>query len=156
MQLNCRSIFICHHHHALTPLLGYRPSTSVLQSPLSCAFLSSCFHVRPVCPVSAWKSRRQLFSDGLFSFFPGGSMSCGTCCWLLQRVSNPAPSSFTNFIFCWHLLCSLPQVSVSDLFWPVDIEDASQTCVDKCLDPGNGCLCHPLCFRTVKQHRLHV
>ena len=99
------------------PLLlpEYRPPITTLQSPLSWAILSSCFHVYPVLLMSFSSSRRQVFRGlplflwpwgfqfrawrpmqlgGLRSVWPSHlhllrrmSSSTGVCCVLAHRVS---------------------------------------------------------------------
>ena len=58
-------------------------------------------------------------------------------------MTYPAPFSLLYFWFYGHLLCSGPQVSVGDDFWPSDVEDGSETSVDECLQfvgVGFGCM----------------
>ena len=56
-------------------------------------------------------------------------------------MSNPAPLPLQNLLGHWFLSRSLPQIFVWDHLWPSDVIDAPQTCVDKCLNLLQHCLC---------------
>ena len=44
-------------------------------------------------------------------------------------MPDPSPSSSSNFVCCWGLFCSCPQIVVADLVRPVDFQDSSETFV---------------------------
>ena len=68
----------------------------------------------------------------------------------------PLPPSLCDFCFYRGLVGSLPQIGVTYFVGPSNLEDASQTRVDKCLDPvycGNS---HPPCLGTIEKYSLDV
>ena len=68
-------------------------------------------------------------------------------------MSNPAPLSLQNLLGHWFLSRQLPQIFI---LRPSDVIDAPQTCVDKCLNLPQHCLCLPPSFTSIQQNRLHV
>ena len=67
-----------------------------------------------------------------------------------------SPTSSSEFAWPLVLACPLPQIFVWDHLWPSDVIDAPQTCVDKCLNLPQHCLCLPPSFASIQQNRLHV
>ena len=71
-------------------------------------------------------------------------------------MSDPAPLPFQNLLGHWFWSCSLPQIFVWDHLRPSNVIDAPQTCVNKCLNLPQHCLCLPPSFTFIQQNRLHV
>lgn len=61
-------------------------------------------------------------------------MPCDAVCRPVEDMSNPPPASLTDVILHWLLFSLLPQFIVTDLVWPLNFEDSSETGVNENLD----------------------
>ena len=108
-------------YYALTPLGGYRPSTKDLQRTRSLAFFSICDHGASHLfdVLYVWNTLCQVFL----------SLSGGIRHWFTKGIPNPSPSSSSDFVSSWCLLCPRPQVFINDLVWPMDFQNSSHASV---------------------------
>ena len=75
---------------------------------------------------------------------PGQSLPGDIISRLPKGVAYPSPPSFLNLSTSWLLVGLLPQVLITDLFWPVYPQYVSQTSVCESLDLAyDGVCCSP-------------
>ena len=141
-------------------LVEHRPSTTLRHRTLFWASLASPVLLVPFCFITASVSCLQLLRGRPLFLFPCGvpcqCLACGAGRWLPKGVSNPAPLPPQNLLDHLFMTLSFPQVLISDLLWPSDIENAPQTGVEECLNLLLYCLCHLPCLAPVQQNGLDV
>ena len=87
---------------------------------------------------------------------PGQSLPCDAGRRLPQGLAKPPPSPPGDFHLYRALICSFPQVSVSNGLWPTDAQYLSGAGVDESLNPVNGGFGESPRLSSIQQHRLDV
>ena len=109
---------VCGSHsltHRLSPLLGHRPLTRVLQALRFWAVFSSCFQVPPIALMSSCRSRRHEFLGRPLLLFPCGFQDRACLVMLSAGFLNVWPIHL-------HLLW---RISVPAGFWSVCCHSSS-------------------------------
>lgn len=97
---------------------------------LSWAPLSSCFHV---CLMSVLRSLHQVFLGWHLFLVPSKGLPGVAGIEFPECVTDPSPFSSLDLLFHKLLAHSLPEITVPDSIWPVDVENPPQAVVDECL-----------------------
>lgn len=138
MSIATLCVLTYYMHLCLIPLLEHRSMTRFLQALPS----------RAIFPVSAhsFNVRLQISSPGVplpapLAFPWGSRIEPALWCNHVACVEYAISTSIFSSLFLQYtcnilgLACSLPQIGVTDFVRPFDLENTSQTWVDKYLDP---------------------